>query len=182
MVKKKDGRKLICTSETHIKAELTDGNTPLTRTDIEWRLASNDQEYTNIHPFAVLQFQRRHTIKPAEFNGAKSHSGSGEVFKSSSLNIVKQTTRDVTARPGLSDICVFDWDTLFILHFDASNHSGVPKGLLHRERVNDQEKNEKQQWGSKPYTFRRLLAAFLIRALGNFDQKLRVGGASIFLS
>ena len=174
MRKKGDNRKLICTSETPTKETKADGTSLRTRTDIEWRLGIEE----SAPRVAVLEYKRKHTLNPDEINRAKFPQTANMVgFAGSSENIVKQATLYVTKhyKPKLNDVCVFDWDTLWIFNFEGWDENnpkkGLPKCVLHQERG-------KNKWESKQHTFRQLLLAFLIRALIRTNPNLKSTGMS----
>ena len=74
----------------------------------------------------------------------------------------------------VNDVCIFDWDTLFILNFGNSEKTVgnqnviLPSGLLYQEQETAGQGEQQQGASSQKVqdcTFRKLLLAFLIRAL-----------------
>ena len=118
--------------------------------------------------------------------GANTVGGTKTYFSTTAFWLVKQA-KSYQTRRNVKDVCLFDWDTLFILNFedalDPNTHdpSGKspqavpapksadvdidqlwPSGILYQEQA---ESSEGAAAAAAVYTFRSLLLAFLIRAL-----------------
>lgn len=165
-----------------------------TRTDLEWRLETpaDAEVSTQKDPqrVAIMEYKRKHLINPngllaarydqeiqpdrKKFERAAKDSGSGNTyFTGSTLWVIKQAKGYQTNR-NVNDVCLFDWDTMFILDFkggssqggptpkegDAETDEPWPAGMLHQE-----QDAPAAAAAAAGYTFRSLLFAFLIRAL-----------------
>ena len=197
---------LKCTAEVH-SADKTRTGTIETRTDIEWRLETpadaNLDQPKEIRPVAVMEYKRKHLIDPKQLLNARYYQsedphqfkedvptfeGTTTYFADTAFWLIKQVKSYQTRRK-VRDVCLFDWDTIFILNFedgfdpDAQGSSeedkdrgkspqGVPApkndadidklwpaGILYQEQAKSSER------AAAEYTFRSLLFAFLIRAL-----------------
>ena len=174
-------------------AEDTDTEILTTRTDLEWRLETpadakrdSPQELRRV---AIMEYKRKHLINPNELSiarcdpgtaheelekRAKSKDGEKSCFAGTALRLVKQIKGYQTNR-NVTDVCLFDWDTIFILDFkgkdphkgstsgenDADTDEPWPAGMFYQEQASPQEAKA----AAAEYTFRSLLFAFLIRAL-----------------
>ena len=176
---------LKCIAENH-SAEKIGAVTYATKTDIAWALETPAEPKKPL-PVAVMEYKRKHMIDPKLLLNAKYIKGQdaskmtlkakkvGDTetcFTDTALWLVKQV-KSYQQRRKLMDVCLFDWDTLFILNFgdgfdpaapqrapapktdDADIDRLWPAGILYQEQANP----------SAEYTFRSLLLAFLIRAL-----------------
>lgn len=159
-----------------------------TRTDLEWRLETPADAKLNapteLRRVAIMEYKRKHLINPNELLKAKydlgkdrarfernaaEFEGEKTYFAGPTFWVIKQAKGYQTNRK-VNDVCLFDWDTIFILDFQGESSQGGPTpeesdadnepwpaGMLYQEQGGAAAAAE--------YTFRSLLLAFLIRAL-----------------
>ena len=173
---------LKCTTEVN-STEKTGTETLTTRTDVEWSLetpadAEGDGPETP-RRVAVMEYKRKHLINPTELSAARydqeievskfklkapTSGGSPTYFQGTAFWLVKQVKGYQKLR-NVKDVCLFDWDTMFILNFDPKEKQNNPElwpaGILYQEQANSPEGAAAEAEA----TFRSLLLAFLIRAL-----------------
>ena len=186
---KTTGKKWVlkCTTEVN-STEKTDTAALTTRTDVEWSLETVAEAEVDgpeqSRRVAVMEYKRKHLINPTELLAARYYQGidvnefkedaktpknetSPTYFQGTALGLVKQLKGYQTGR-NVKDVCLFDYDTMFILNFDPmekpKNPELWPAGLLFQERAN----SSAGAAAEAKSTFRSLLLAFLIRALKRY--------------
>ena len=160
------------------------------KTDVEWCLETAEEaEGPGPDPsrcVALMEYKRKHLINPKELTAARFYQGDDiDTFKKHAKTVdetrtyfertanyfMKQVGRYQEQRE-VDDVCLFDWDTMFILNFDSlkgNDNLGEdgspqdetnlwPAGMFYQERAETSAKEAE-------CTFRSLLLAFLIRAL-----------------
>ena len=168
------------------------------RTDVQWSLeTATEADGDGPDPkerkcVAVMEYKRKHLINPKELtaarfyqddqvklfvDAAKTEESNRTYFQKTALWYIKQVKAYQT-KLKVKDVCLFDWDTMFILYFDdfdpdkesntkesqqqESDH--WPAGILHQEQGNS------SKGAAAELTFRSLLLAFLIRALKRMPE------------
>ena len=176
------------------EVQVTDYASPeqyVTRTDIQWTLETTadakEDKPKDPQFVAVMEYKRKHLINGAELQAARFYPKSDKVagfmervptdggrtyFKRTSKWLMKQAQSYQKPPRNVTDVCLFDWDTMFILNFNGFNpnekldNKGSPQGeskpwpagIVYQEQA-------KTSGEEAECTFRSLLLAFLIRAL-----------------
>ncbi|KAJ9259632.1 hypothetical protein DTO271D3_6331 [Paecilomyces variotii] len=156
------GTKLVCGSEAKGK--------PQSRFDVQWTLYSADRQLLKV--LAILEIKSTHVIHWEDFGPAEATEENIEAKKRSAIsnapfyslldgNAIWLAKQAAKYSADCTDVALFDWNSMFIFNYiyqRSTIKDGHVKGTFFRESGR-----------SQGMTFRRLLFAFVARALKRYE-------------
>ncbi|EEH34439.1 hypothetical protein PAAG_05488 [Paracoccidioides lutzii Pb01] len=146
---------------------------PKSRFDVQWSLYSDQGELLEI--LAVLEVKNTHTIRREDFAPAEATEQNLEAQRSRAANrgpyftLLEENAVWLSKQAGkysehCASVAVFDWTAMFIFNYlhEQSTRGGAVRGTYFDE-----------SGPTKGMTFRRLLFAFVARALKRYEATLQ---------